>query len=91
MPEEILFEMERSQSREEIAEYLRTVANALESGDPMSFKTGGESVTVEPPANPVFEIEVEREGPTEGSGEISIEFEIEWNEGETETEDLVIE
>lgn len=91
MPEEILFEMERSQSREEIAEYLRTVADALESGDPMSFKTSAESVTVEPPANPVFEIEVEREGPTEGPGEISIEFEIEWNEGETETEDLVIE
>jgi hypothetical protein len=27
-----------------------------------------------------FEVKVEREGPTDGTGELSIEFELEWDE-----------
>ena len=35
---------------------------------------------MEPPARPTFEVKAEREGPTDGPGEFSIEFELEWDE-----------
>ncbi|QSW99718.1 amphi-Trp domain-containing protein [Haloterrigena alkaliphila] len=80
MPEEVLFESESSQSREAIASYLRTVAENLESGNAISLKAGTESVTLDPPARPTFEVKAEREGPTDSPGELSIEFELEWDE-----------
>ncbi|WP_178916085.1 amphi-Trp domain-containing protein [Natronomonas gomsonensis] len=85
MPEEVLFESESNQSREEIASYLRNVADNLDSGNAITLKAGSESVTLNPPARPTFEVKAEREGPTDSSGELSIEFEIEWAEdGEAE-------
>lgn len=80
MPEEVLFKSESNQSREEIASYLRAVAEKLEQGGAISLKAGGESVTLDPPARPTFEVKAEREGPTDGPGELSIEFELEWDE-----------
>ncbi|MEF8807351.1 amphi-Trp domain-containing protein [Natronomonas sp.] len=80
MPEEVLFKSESNQTREEIASYLRSVADKLEQGDAVTLKSGSESVTMEPPARPTFEVKAEREGPTDGSGKLSIEFELEWNE-----------
>lgn len=80
MPETVLFETERSQTRAEIASYLRQVADNLDSGDSITLKAGGESVTLDPPARPTFEVKAEREGPTDGPGELSIEFELEWDE-----------
>ncbi|USZ67737.1 amphi-Trp domain-containing protein [Halorussus salilacus] len=82
MPEEVLFETERSQSREDIAAYLRTVAEKLESGEEFSLSAGDQSVTLAPPAQPTFEVKAERETPASGGqGELSVEFEIEWDEG----------
>ncbi|QSG14273.1 amphi-Trp domain-containing protein [Halapricum desulfuricans] len=80
MPEEVLFKSESDQSRAEIASYLRTVAENLESGSEINLKSGGESVTLDPPARPTFEVKAEREGPTDRPGELSIEFELEWDE-----------
>lgn len=37
-------------------------------------------MTLEPPARPTFEVKAEREGPANGPGELSIEFELEWDE-----------
>jgi len=37
-------------------------------------------VTLDPPAQPTFEVKAEREGPTDGPKELSIEFELEWPE-----------
>ncbi len=37
---------------------------------------------MEPPARPTFEVKAEREGPTNGPGELSIEFELEWDEND---------
>ncbi|WP_440009153.1 amphi-Trp domain-containing protein [Halomicrococcus sp. SG-WS-1] len=84
MPEEVLFKSESDQSREEIAAYLRSVVDKLEQGEPITLKSGAESVTMEPPARPTFEVKAEREGPTDGPGELSIEFELEWNENGSE-------
>ena len=84
MPEEVLFKSETDQSREEIASYLHSVAEKLERGDAVTLKAGSESVTMEPPARPTFEVKAEREGPTDGPGELSIEFELEWDENGNE-------
>jgi amphi-Trp domain-containing protein len=80
MPETVLFESESNQSRAAIASYLRTVADNLDSGSDITLKAEGESVTLEPPERPTFEVKAEREGPAEGPGELSIEFELEWDE-----------
>jgi amphi-Trp domain-containing protein len=80
MPEEVLFKSESTQSRAEIATYLRTVAANLENGDDIALSAGGESVTLDPPSRPTFEVKAEREGPPEGPTELSIEFELEWGE-----------
>jgi len=84
MPEEVLFKSESDQSREDIASYLRSVADKLEQGDAVTLKSGSESVTMEPPSRPTFEVKAEREGPTDGPGELSIEFELEWGENGSE-------
>jgi len=80
MPEEVLFKSESRQSRAEIATYLRSVADKLESGEAITLSAGSESVTMEPPAQPTFEVKAEREGPTGSPGELSIELELEWDE-----------
>ena len=80
MPEEVLFKTESVQSRNEIASYLRSVAEKLEQGGSITLKAGSESVTMDPPTRPTFEVKAEREGPAEGPGELSIEFELEWDE-----------
>lgn len=80
MPEEVLFESEQSMSREDVATYLRTVADNLEAGDAITLEAGAQAVTLEPPAHPTFEVKAEREGPVDGSGELSIELELEWDE-----------
>ena len=84
MPEEVLFKSESKQSREEIASYLRKVADNLDSGNAISLKAGSESVTLNPPARPTFEVKAEREGPAGNMTERSIEFELEWDEGDGE-------
>ncbi|WP_222913324.1 amphi-Trp domain-containing protein [Natrinema sp. SYSU A 869] len=84
MPEEVLFKSESDQSREEIAAYLRRVAEKLEQENAITLTSGAESVTMEPPARTTFEVKAEREGPTGGSGELSVEFELEWDENGSE-------
>jgi amphi-Trp domain-containing protein len=80
MPEEVVFESETQMDRAEIASYLRQVADSLDAGDPITLSAGDQSTTVEPSARPEFEVKVEREGPTDGPKELSVEFEIEWPE-----------
>ncbi|EJN57527.1 amphi-Trp domain-containing protein [Halogranum rubrum] len=82
-----MFKSENAQSRDEIASYLRSVADKLEQGDAITLKAGSESVTMEPTARPTFEVKVEREGPVDGPGELSIEFELEWDENSESIED----
>ncbi|MEF8773014.1 amphi-Trp domain-containing protein [Halodesulfurarchaeum sp.] len=88
MPEEVLFESESGQTRAEIATYLRTVADKLEDGDPLTLTTGARSQTLDPPDRVTFEVKAEREGPVSGPGELSIEFELEWDENGTGSEDF---
>jgi amphi-Trp domain-containing protein len=80
MPEEVLFESESDMGREEVATYLRTVADKLDDGTSMTLSAGGESVTMEVPASVEFEVKAEREGPEGGRKELSVELELEWPE-----------
>lgn len=81
MPEEVLFKSESDQSRTDIASFLRTVADRLDADEEITLTAGGESVTMNPPARPTFEVKAEREGPAGGPNELSVEFELEWDEG----------
>ncbi|MFC6824838.1 amphi-Trp domain-containing protein [Halopelagius fulvigenes] len=81
MPEEVLFETESSHSRAEIAAYLRSVADRLDDDGSVSLRAGEESLDVQVPGNLTFEVKAERETSSGAStGELSIEFELEWDE-----------
>lgn len=91
MPEEVLFETESRKTRADVADYLRTVADRLDDGEALTFRAGEETVTVDPPGAVDFEVKVEREGVADAPGELSAEFELEWDENGGETGDLAIE
>lgn len=88
MPEEVLFETERRQSRTESATYLRTVADRLEDGDSLTLRAGDEELTLEVPSQVDFEVKAERE--TGNGTEYSVEFELEWEAG-ADSEDSTLE
>lgn len=80
MPEEVLFEIEQRMGRTEIADYLRTVADHLERGESITLKAGDRNVTLDPPQQPTFEVKAERETEQGEPDELSIEFELEWDD-----------
>jgi len=86
MPEEVLFEIEETRSRSDIANYLRAVADKLDEGESVTLNAGSQSVTLDPPNRPSFEVKAERESSSSGRNELSIEFELEWMEGQDETD-----
>jgi amphi-Trp domain-containing protein len=81
MPEDVLFETEQHLSRTDAAAYLQTVADRLDGGGTVSLSAGTDAIDLDVPESVTFEVKAEREGPTDGSGELSIEFELEWPEG----------
>jgi|AntDeeMinimDraft_6_1070357.scaffolds.fasta_scaffold02022_3 amphi-Trp domain-containing protein len=90
MTEEVIFETERTQSRADIAETFRAVADKLESGESITLSAGDQSVELDPPTDPTFEVKAERE--IEGGiEELSIEFELEWKPGESDDGPVSIE
>jgi len=80
MPETVLFEDERRLTRTDVASYLRTIADRLETGEALTLETGTDSVTVDVPREVEFEVKVEREGPADAVGELGLELELEWDE-----------
>jgi amphi-Trp domain-containing protein len=80
MPEEVLFETESTESRADVAAYLRAVADALDGGEPVTLRVGDRSTTLDVPERVTFEVKTEREGPVDGPGELSLELELEWPE-----------
>ncbi len=87
--EEVLFKTEERHSRATVADYLRRIADNLEAGEPITLSTGEESITLDVPENPTFEVKAERE--VEGDEtELSVEFELEWDENGDERGSLDI-
>jgi amphi-Trp domain-containing protein len=91
MTEKTLFEKEQLMGREAVAEYLRTLADSIESGSDVTLRSGDQSVTMSPPDEVEFEVKAEREGPTDGEGELSIEVEVEWPENASDGGSLSID
>ncbi|WP_277541492.1 amphi-Trp domain-containing protein [Haloarcula laminariae] len=91
MTEKTLFESEQLMGRDAVADYLRTLADSLESGSDVTLRAGEQSVTMHPPSEVEFEVKAEREGPTDGDGELSIEVELEWPENASQGGGLSIE
>lgn len=91
MPEEVLFESERAESRHAIAEYLRQVAENLDAGEPIVLRSGEQELSVSPPDRLEFEVKAEREGRPGEPGEISLEFELEWDESAGDSDRLEID
>lgn len=83
MPEETLFKTEKEHTREEIAAYLREVADKLDSSGQLQLNAGAQSLDMAVPERLTFEVKAERETAADGSErEFSIEFELEWKPGE---------
>ncbi|MFB6254452.1 MAG: amphi-Trp domain-containing protein, partial [Halobacteriaceae archaeon] len=81
MTEEVLFKSERTYRRKEISDYLQSLATAFQKGEKVTLTAGDQEVTIDPPEQSTFEIDVEREsGSSTGPGEISIELELEWQQ-----------
>ena len=78
--EETVHEIDGTRSRGAIASFLLRAASAFDRGKPVPV---GEDVAVDPPEDPEFEVELEREGDA-----LSLEFEVEWpeEEGDVQTE-----
>ena len=86
MPEEILFKNEGTYTRAQVADYLRAVADRLESGAAITLRSGDQELLLEPPGSLTFEVKAEREysakkGPESAS--LSVEFELEWREADS--------
>ncbi|WP_418280892.1 amphi-Trp domain-containing protein [Halorubrum sp. DTA98] len=79
MPEEVLFSTETTEDRETIAASLRSVADKLDAGEDVTLSAAGDSITLAVPARATFEVKAERETGS-GPDELSIEFEIEWDD-----------
>jgi len=87
MPEEVLFETESRMDRADVAAILRDVADELDGGDPVTLSAGNDTITLDPPASPTFEVKAERETSHGASqGELSVEFELEWDEAEEDAD-----
>jgi amphi-Trp domain-containing protein len=90
MPEEVLFETEERMSRADVAAYLRAVADRLDDGGDLTLAAGERSTTLSVPDRPTFEVKAERET-GDGDPETSVEFEIEWREGDDGGGELAFE
>lgn len=88
-----LLKVKDIRSREEIAAYLRQLAERLEAGETITLTAGDNSVELHPTDRTEFEVHVEQSRSLTGNkGETSLEIELEWDEGEQpETRDFAIE
>lgn len=86
------FELEREETRDEIAAYLRKLAEGLEQGDKMTFVAGDESATINPPENVHFKIETTTDSSWLGGDDgRSFSLELGWEADEVDpNEELAI-
>lgn len=62
----------------EIATSLRSVADTLDGGWPITLTAEEQEEGLDPHARATFEIKAERDGPADGPDELSVE--LEWDE-----------
>lgn len=74
----VLVKHEERVSREQITALLETIATKLKEDGTITLKLGEQSQTVQLPESVVLEVDLE-----EKNGKYSLEFELEWREGES--------
>lgn len=74
----VLVKHEERVSREQVAALLETIATKLKEDGTITLKLGEQSQTVQLPESVVLEVDLE-----EKNGKYSLEFELEWREGES--------
>lgn len=74
----VLVKHEERVSREQVAALLETIAKKLKEYGTITLKLGEQSQTVQLPESVVLEVDLE-----EKNGKYSLEFELEWREGES--------
>jgi amphi-Trp domain-containing protein len=80
MPEEVLFKTEELTTKEEIADALAEAAEQMRTGS-VDLESATESQQVTVPAEPRFEVELERLTDSEtGEERYELEYEIRWTE-----------
>ena len=87
--EVILFETEERKSAAEVAQFLRVLADKIESGN-VVLRSGAKEIALTLPANVIFEVKVEEEE-KKGKTKRSLEVEIEWNVGDENLTDSGVE
>ena len=78
--EVVLFQSEEKHSRQNVATFLRQLADKVEGGE-VVLQKGSESLTLSLPANLTLEVKAEEED-KKGRTQRSLEVEFEWYEGE---------
>lgn len=78
--EVVLFKSEERHSRQEVAGFLRELADKVDGGE-VVLRKGTEELTLKLPGNLVLEVKAEEEDKT-GRTKRSLEVEIEWYEGQ---------
>ncbi|NPA48869.1 MAG: amphi-Trp domain-containing protein [Thermodesulfobacteria bacterium] len=76
----VLFKSEEPRSLEDVARFLRELADRLSQGK-VVLRRGGEEITLNIPPNVVLELKAE-EKVKPSKTKYSLEIEIEWGEGE---------
>ncbi len=80
-----VFKTEQMEERDAVADYLQQVVDRLRSGEQLTLHDGENDVTLDVPDRVEFEVQVEEES----SGEMSLEFELEWNGAHEDTTDTL--
>jgi amphi-Trp domain-containing protein len=82
MPEKVLFKSEEPSSRGDAAQFLRQLADKVESGH-VVLKQAGEETSLDLPESLTLEVKAEQEEKKPGRpGKLSLEVELEWTLGE---------
>lgn len=81
--EKVLFKSEEKKSTAEAAQFLRMLADKLETGT-VTLKQGAEELNLDIPGNLVLEVKAEEETKAKGV-KMSLEVELEWVPGGEET------
>ncbi len=85
----VLFETEERKSAAEVAQFLRVLADKIESGN-VVLRSGAKEIALTLPGSVIFEVKVEEEE-KKGKTKRSLEVEIEWNVGDENLTDSGVE
>lgn len=77
----VLFKSKERKTRQQVADFLRQLAEKIDSGT-MLLKQGQEELNLQLPANLILEVEVEDEHKRNKGVQHKLELEIKWYEGE---------